>query len=366
MVEKGADPDVHPARRRLLQAAQALTTPLRPDDYIELMNPLWTTRELLGEIVRIVPETDDSATVVIRPSFDWQGHTPGQYLRIGVEIDGIRHWRAYSITSDPDHPEGLLSITVKQVETGKMSPHFVDGIEHGDMVYLGDVEGTFTLPEPPPQKTLFLSAGSGVTPIWCMLRSLERRDSLGDAFHISCNRSGFSTIFGDRLREMAGRNDGYTLHEHFSAENGRITPDHLDELVPDWRERDAFLSGPRELIDAMIEKWERDGDPERLRYERFQPVIGQGDADIGSGGTVRFRVTDTEAECDKGVSILVGGEEAGAPLPFGCRLGICHTCVGRLAEGRVRDLRTGELSGEQGQMVRTCVNAPEGHVEIEL
>jgi stearoyl-CoA 9-desaturase NADPH oxidoreductase len=53
-------------------------------------------------------------------------------------------------------------------------------------------------------------------------------------------------------------------------------------------------------------------------------------------------------------------------LPYGCRMGICHTCVGKLRAGQLRDLRTGELHGEAGQTVRTCVNAPEGHVEIDL
>ena len=77
-------------------------------------------------------------------------------------------------------------------------------------------------------------------------------------------------------------------------------------------------------------------------------------------------VTDVEATCDVGVSILVGGEEAGALLPFGCRMGICHTCKGKLRSGSVRDLRTGELFDASGQTIRTCVNAPEGHVEIEL
>ena len=140
----------------------------------------------------------------------------------------------------------------------------------------------------------------------------------------------------------------------------------LDELVPDWRERDVFLSGPRDMIDALEEHWGIEGDAERLRTERFQPVIGEGTEDGGEGGGVRFRVTDVEAACEPGVSILVGGERAGATLPFGCRMGICHTCVGRLRSGRVRDLRTGEIEGEEGQMVRTCVNAPEGDIEIDL
>jgi ferredoxin len=119
-------------------------------------------------------------------------------------------------------------------------------------------------------------------------------------------------------------------------------------------------------MDVMEEHWKMAADPSLLFTERFQPIIGRGDADVGSGGTVSFRVTDVEATCHVGVSILVGGEEAGALLPFGCRLGICHTCVGKLRSGQVRDLRTGELHGEPGQTVRTCVNAPEGHIEIEL
>ena len=72
------------------------------------------------------------------------------------------------------------------------------------------------------------------------------------------------------------------------------------------------------------------------------------------------------ATSDGTTPILVAGEEAGAALPFGCRMGICHTCVGRLCSGRVRDLRTGKVSGSEGEMVRTCINAPEGPVEIDL
>ena len=73
-----------------------------------------------------------------------------------------------------------------------------------------------------------------------------------------------------------------------------------------------------------------------------------------------------EASSDGEQPILVAGEQAGAKLPYGCRMGICHTCVGRLRSGRVRDLRTGRVHGQAGEMLRTCINAPEGAVEIEL
>jgi ferredoxin len=120
------------------------------------------------------------------------------------------------------------------------------------------------------------------------------------------------------------------------------------------------------MLDAFKAHWHQVGDPELLDMERFQPIIGGDEVDAGEGGTVRFRVTDFEAVCDGTTPILVGGETAGGLLPFGCRMGICHTCVGRLQEGRVRDLRTGEVHGEKGQMIRTCVNCPEGHIEIDL
>jgi ferredoxin-NADP reductase len=210
-----------------------------------------------------------------------------------------------------------------------------------------------------------ISAGSGITPIWAQLRELERRGFDGDIFHIHGARTPEDMIFGEHLRAMHERCSSYTLHEHHSKEKGRVKTAHLDELVPDWREREAFLSGPRDMIDAMEEHWGLEAEAERLRTERFQPIIGEGTEDVG-GGTVRFRVTECEAECEPGVSILVGGERAGAVLPFGCRMGICHTCVGRLRVGRVRDLRTGEIEGEEGEMVRTCVTAPEGDVEIDL
>ena len=106
MPEKGARPNVHPVQRRVLQALATLSSPLLPDDYLELINPLWSTRELRGRIEPIEPETPDAATVLIKPGYRWGGHKPGQYLRIGLDIEGVRHWRAYSLTSDPDRPDG--------------------------------------------------------------------------------------------------------------------------------------------------------------------------------------------------------------------------------------------------------------------
>ncbi len=125
MPERGAKPNVHPLQRRVLRALASLSSPLLVDDYLELINPLWSTRELRGRIETIDHETRDAATVLIKPGYRWSGHQPGQYLRIGLDIEGVRHWRAYSLTSDPARRDGLISITVKNVDAGKVSPYLV-------------------------------------------------------------------------------------------------------------------------------------------------------------------------------------------------------------------------------------------------
>jgi ferredoxin-NADP reductase len=365
VAEVGAKPNVPRVRRRALEAVRSLFSPLLPDDYLELINPLWSTRELRGRIERIEAETENAVTVLIKPGYDWEGHDPGQYLRIGVVVDGVHHWRAYSLTSDPDRPDGCISITPKLVEEGKVSPHLVGQATPGQIVRLGGVEGTFTLPDPVPEKLLFISAGSGITPIMSMLRHLDHEDEIRDAVHLHSARTEDDVIFRSQLEDLDSRHEGYRLTLRKTGEEGRIAPRDLDDLCPDWRDREVFLSGPGEMLDAMKTHFEEHGDVDRLRMERFQPVIG-GEPGEGEGGEIKFLESDIEAESDGSQPILVAGEEAGATLPFGCRMGICHTCVGKLCKGELRDLRTGKVHGTEGEMVRTCVNAPEGPVEIAL
>ena len=366
IAERGATPKVPAWRLWFLRRLRALFTPLLPDDYLELINPLWSTQELRGRIERIQRETDDAATILIKPGWEWEGHEPGQYLRIGLVVDGVHHWRAYSLTSDPGRPDGCISITPKLVPEGKVSPHLTRVAKPGSIVRLGGVEGVFKLPDERPDKLLFISAGSGVTPIMSMIRALARADELDDVVLLHSARHRDDVIFGTELQRLDERHPGFRLHLQLTDDMGRMGPEDLDELCPDWREREAFISGPAELLDALDEHWETHGDCDRLHMERFQPIVGGDDAEHGDGGTIKFLDSDLEAESDGSQPILVAGEEAGGTLPFGCRMGICHTCVGKLCSGKVRDLRTGKVTGSDGEMIRTCVNAPEGPVEIAL
>jgi ferredoxin-NADP reductase/ferredoxin len=366
MAERGAVPRVSSGRRRALGLARSFTSPLLPDDYLELINPLWSTRELRGRVERIERETSDAATVLIKPGWDWEGHRPGQYVRLGISVDGVHHWRAYSLTSVPGRADGCIAVTPKLVEGGRVSPFLLRRLRPGTIVRLGGVEGTFVLPDPVPARLLFISAGSGITPIMSMLRSLDRGSWPGDAIHVHGSRTREGVIFGRELRELAERRPGYRLHEQISSERGRLRAEELERLCPDWAERETFMCGPAGLLEVMREHWERAGVAGRLHVEHFQPGGLLDAGECGIGGTITFCRSGLEGASDGSEPILIAGERAGAELPHGCRMGICHTCAGRLRSGQVRDLRTGRVHGQPGETIRTCISAPEGAVEIDL
>jgi len=351
----------------LLRSLRSLFAPLLPDDYLELINPLWSTQELRGRILRIERETADAATVVIKPGWAWPGHQPGQYVRVGMPVDGVHHWRAYSITSDPGRPDGCISITPKLVKSGKVSPYLVRTVRPGAIVRLGGVEGEFTLPDSLPAKLLFISAGSGITPIMGMLRSIDHGEGISDAVHLHSARTAEAVIFGAQLRDLAHRNPGFRLHEQLTGESGRIAPADLERLCPDWRGRETFLSGPPDMLAAMSEHWKQElGHCDDLHVEHFQPYLGGEEGQQGDGGTIRLCHSDVTAESDGAKPILVAGEDAGATLPFGCRMGICHTCTRRKTSGVVRNLTSGAVSTAPDEHVQICVSVPVGDVDIAL
>ena len=85
----------------------------------------------------------------------------------------------------------------------------------------------------------------------------------------------------------------------------------------------------------------------------------------GIWGTVTFARSGAALDCDPATSVLEAGEQAGVRIPFGCRMGICHTCVVSVVQGRVRDLRTG-VEQEAGTRVQACVSAPSGDCVVDI
>jgi stearoyl-CoA 9-desaturase NADPH oxidoreductase len=345
--------------------AGVLTTPLLPADYLAYWNPLWALREPRGRVDEVVPETAESATLWIRTPPGWPAHRPGQYVRIGVEVDGVRHWRTYSLTSLAGRPDGRIAITVKVMSGGLVSTQLVRRTPPGTILRLAPPTGDYTLPDPLPERLLFVTAGSGVTPVMAMLRDLVARDALPDTVLVHLAPARDAVIFGAELRRLGDRLPALRLHEHHDDAHGLFDVAALDRLVPDLLERDVWACGPEGLLDALGALFAAAGIPDRLHVERFRPVFAAPGV-TGGGGRVTFTASGKVVDADGSTPLLVAGEQAGALLPSGCRMGICHTCVGRLRSGALRDLRTGEIHDTLGELVQTCVSAPVGPVEIEL
>lgn len=344
--------------------ARALTSPLLPDDYLKLINPLWSARELRGRILQVRPETHDSATLVIRPgwgfSFDYQ---PGQYIGIGVLVDGRWRWRSYSLTSVPGDSGGRrVTITVKAMPEGFLSSHLVGGVRPGTVVRLAAPQGEFVLPDPAPAQMLFLTAGSGITPVMSMLRTMQRRDQIGDVTHIHSVPSDDELMFAEELAALGRAHPGYRLTARATRTQGRLDLRRLDDEVADWRRRQTWVCGPESMLTDAEKVWAAAGLPSQLHLERFAAARG---AAPGEGGVITFGRSGRAVGADAATTIMEAGERAGVLMPFGCRMGICHTCVVSLLDGRARDLRTGaEL--EPGSRVRTCVSAPAGDCVVDI
>ena len=359
--------------RRLLRLAERATTPLLPADYLDLFDPLRRGADLRGRIMAVHPETADAATLEIRPGADWSGHVPGQYVRIGVDVDGVRQWRAYSLTHGP-RADGRISVTVKAVPDGKVSNHLVRQARPGTLVHLEQAAGDFMLPTD-GGKFLFVTAGSGITPVIGMLRNLFPVADAGvvrldrsepyDIVVLHVAPSAADSIFLANLRELDAAGMIRLVSRH-SDEHGRLDVDDLTELVPDLVERVTLACGPAGLLEALQQHHDARSLPlvtERFRTER---VV------VGDGGTVTFARSSTEVAADASTPILDAAEDAGVLMPSGCRMGICFGCVLPLKSGSVRDLRNGEITtatpGETangGIRIQTCVSAAAGACELD-
>ncbi len=358
-------------RDRVTRVVEAATTPLVPADFLDLFAPLRSGADLRGRIVSVHPETADAATIVIRPGADWAGHLPGQYVRIGIDVDGVRQWRAYSLTHGP-RADRNISITVKAVPEGLVSNHLVHRSQAGTLVHLEQAAGEFVLPTD-GGKLLFVTAGSGITPVIGMLRNLFPSTDEGvvrlprsadydiTVVHVAPTRPDSIFIRDLEALDAAG---AISLVARYDDQHGLLDVDRLTDLVPDLGARTTFACGPAGLLDALADHHDRAGLAlltEQFRTARVAP---------GDGGTVSFVRNDTHVEADGATPILDAAEAAGVLMPSGCRMGICMGCVLPLREGSVRDLRNGEITtavpGESNDIkIQTCISAAAGACHID-
>src|SRR4051794_7000419 len=352
-------------RKAARRVAEAAVTPLELGDVLDVFHPLRGGRAgLQGRIVSVTPETPESATILVRPGRDWAGHVPGQYVRVAVDVDGVRLWRTYSLTHGPRRDRNL-SFTVKAIPGGEVSNHLVHRAKPGQMVQLEQAEGEFVLPTPMPRKLLLITAGSGITPVIGMLRNLfSRRVPVDtDIVLVAVNQSESTAIFRDELRDHSGAGH-LELVERYDDRDGLLDVALLDELVPDLPDRLTYACGPAGLLDAL-EKHHADRGLS-LTTERFRPVL----VEPGEGGTVTF-ADGREIQADGSTPILDAAEGAGVLMPSGCRMGICMGCVIPMKSGAVRDLRNAAAptavpgeTGPEGVPIQTCISAAAGACHV--
>ncbi len=351
------------------RAAESLATPLVADDYLDLFAPLRRGATLRARVVSVVPETRDAATLLLKPGADWAGHQPGQYIRIGVDVDGVRHWRAYSLTHG-SRTDGLISITVKAVADGKVSPYLVHEAKPGTLLHLEQAAGDFVLPAT-PGPLLFVTAGSGVTPVIGMLRNLfPVSDDAGvvvpeharglDIVVVHVAPSEPDSIFLTNLKALDAAG-AIRLIARYDDVHGVLDVDRLGDLVADLAARTTYACGPGALLDALAEHHAARDLP--LFVEQFRVTY----VEPGEGGTVQFTSTDAVVDADGSTPILDVAEAAGVLMPSGCRMGICYGCVLPMREGSVRDLRNGEVTTATGDpvMIQTCISAAAGACHLD-
>lgn len=353
----------HPARRAAALAARLITTPLLPSDFVELVAPLQSSRQRHGRVVEIAPAGSRTTRVVLQAGRGWQPHRAGQHVRIGFRIDGVWTWRPYSLTHESRAPHtrsgALIEVGVGAVG-GVVSTHVQRDLAVGDLVLLDQPSGTFGLPDVLPERVLFLTAGSGITPVIGMLRS--HLHELPDVTVVHSIRDAEALAFGTELRSWHDRGRIRLVLRH-TAEQGRLDLDRLADVVPDWRERETWLCAPGSLVASAEQVWTAAGLADALHVEQFRPLLPV----VAEGGEVSFTASGRTVEASGTTSLLDAGEGSGVLMPSGCRMGICYSCVSPLTRGSVRDLRTGAVTSATDEPipVQTCINAAAGPCSID-
>jgi ferredoxin-NADP reductase len=333
-----------------------LTGPHGVDRYTELVDPTWTAGDARAKVIAVRRQTSRSVTLTLAPNQAFAGFRAGQHINLTVDIDGRRRTRPYSPASAEGAP--YIELTIGRHDAGLVSNYLYEHARPGMIVGLDSVGGDFTLPDVRPRRILFVSGGSGITPVMSMLRTMRAEGSDREIAFIHYARSTEEACYRDELDGMPGVRvlHGYTRSTAGSDLAGRFGPEHLAAAMP---EPDAvFVCGPPALVEAVREHCAN------VSSESFVPPVFDLPAEA-SGGRVSF--TDSGAELvDDGRPLLEQAEAAGLTPESGCRMGICHSCTRRKTRGAVKNLITGAVSSAEQEDVQICVSVPVGDVDIAL
>jgi ferredoxin-NADP reductase len=358
------------------RAVAALTSPHGVDRYLEQINPMWAAHDVRARLVERTFEVDVPgqprvATLTLQPTSTWAGHRSGQYVQLGVEINGARRTtRCFTVSSPDSRPGDRFTVTMRANPDGRVSRYLVEEAPIGQLVHLSQAAGDFTLPDQVPGHILFITGGSGITPAMSMLRSLLRRTHRGRITFLHYAQTPEHQIFRDELAEIATAGYGIDLHLVYPEAGGRFfTPMELERIVPGFRGVHTWACGPAGLIEKVQAAYgvsTGSTSDSKLRVEYFKaPKVSTGSTTEGPEGDVTFTRAGTTAP-NAGSTLLEQAEAAGLAPQFGCRMGICFSCTATKSEGTVRNVLTGETSSLPDEEIRICVSTPEGDCSVEL
>lgn len=350
----------------LIDLVQTLTSPHPLDRYLELVRPTLTLRDMRAEITHVRRSAVGSVTLTLRPTRQWSGHAAGQYVQIGVVIDGVRHTRCYSPVNANNRRDRHIELTIKAHPHGLVSNYLHENAIPGMVVDLAPAAGVFFLPESRPDRIVLISGGSGITPVLSMLRSLANEGYRGKVLFLHYNRSPETVPHRTELEALAMQHNNIQVELRYPELQGdpNFGYDELERLAPWFASAQTYLCGPPGLMKAVQTVYEAEQLAERLHLEEFTLTAAPADpAEVD--GEITFSGSAKSA-VNNGATLLEQAESAGLTPAYGCRMGICFTCTATKVSGCTRNLKTGELDTDPDQPIQLCINAPVGDVDIAI
>lgn len=351
--------------RRLIHACVA---PSVFDFWAQRLDRTWTWDRPLARIVERRAESRDAVTLVLRPNRHWRGFRAGQHVNVSAEIDGTSVTRSYSLSAAP-RADGLLAITVKRVEGGKLSTHLFDNACVGDVLHIGPAFGEMTWPDAHDAGWLLLAAGSGITPLMALVREHAARGMPAPVTLLYWARTREELCFADELLALADAHPEFAVHCLLTREGeagaepaGRLDAAQLSALVPDAAQRRVYACGPSGFVDtarALLE-----GSARSFHAEAFTPPARSFE-DSGEA-VVTLQRSGRTLTVPRGQSLLTALEAQGIKPASGCRMGICNTCACGKSAGSVRHLPSGDLSHEPTLALKLCTHSAATDLELDL
>lgn len=306
----------------------------------------------------------------------WFRYAPGQFMTFELPEAGPNVQRSYTLSSAPSRPF-TVSVTVKAQAESIGSRWMLDHLKPGMRLRALGPAGSFTLQHHPAGKYLFISAGSGITPMMSMTRWLYDQGRVADIAFLHAARSPGDIIFRDEIEWMAGRMQPFRLawivenpsSRFWPGFRGRISAGLLPEMAPDFGEREIFCCGPGPFMAEIRAILENAGfDMRHYHEESFHPAtLGTSISSPGEMSRLIFAQSGVEHDCRPGETLLMAAKSIGINIPSACQSGLCGTCRLRCLEGRVDMRHNGGILDEEiaEGYILACCSTPLGSVTIE-